>query len=80
MINYFRCNAADPNRNCKWLAETFANNSAQSFVTSEWDVYYKQSEVQSRFVANGEWWGIFINDVADDVVYQLKDLIKFANE
>lgn len=80
IINYFRCNASDPNRNCKWLTETFANNNAQSFVTSEWDVYYKQSEVQSRFVANGDRWGIFINDVSDDVVFELKDLIKFANE
>ena len=80
VIDYFRCNASDPNRNCKWLTETFANNSAQSFVTSEWDVYYKQSEVQSWFVANWDWWGVFINDVPDDVVYELKDLMKFANE
>lgn len=80
VLNYFRCNPSDPNRNCKWLSETFANNNAQSFVTSEWDVYYKQSEAQSRFVANGDWWGIFINDVSDDVVFELKDLIKFANE
>ena len=79
-LNYFRCNASDPNRNCKWLSEVFANNSAQSFVTSEWDVYYKQSEVQSWFVANWNRWGIFINDVSDDVVYELKDLMKFANE
>lgn len=79
-LDYFRCNASDPNRNCKWLTEAFSNNSAQSFVTSEWDVYYKQSEVQSRFVANWDWWWIFINDVPDDVVYQLKDLMKFANE
>ena len=80
VLDYFRCNASDPNRNCKWLTETFANNSAQSFVTSEWDAYYKQSEVQSRFVANWDWWGVFINDVSDDVVYELKDLMKFANE
>ena len=79
-IDYFRCNASDPNRNCKWLTDTFANNSAQSFVTSEWDVYYKQSEVQSWFVANWDWWWVFINDVPDDVVYELKDLMKFANE
>ena len=79
-IDYFRCNASDPNRNCKWLTETFANNSAQSFVTSEGDVYYKQSEVQSWFVANWDWWWVFINDVPDDVVYELKDLMKFANE
>lgn len=79
-INYFRCNPSDPNRNCKWLTENFANNSAQSFVTSEWDIFYKQSEIQSWFVANGNWRGIFINDVSDDVVFELKDLIKFANE
>ena len=80
VLNYFRCNQSDPNRNCKWLSETFSNNNAQSFVTSEGDVYYKQSEAQSRFVANGDWWWIFINDVSDDTVFQLKDLIKFANE
>jgi hypothetical protein len=80
VLNYFRCNPSDPNRNCKWLSETFANNNAQSFVTSEGDVYYKQSEAQSRFVANGDWWWVFINDVSDDVVFELKDLVKFANE
>lgn len=80
VLNYFRCNPSDPNRNCKGLSETFANNNAQSFVTSEWDVYYKQSEAQSRFVANGNWWGVFMNDIPDDVVFELKDLIKFANE
>lgn len=80
VLNYFRCNASDPNRNCKWLNETFANNNAQSFVTSEWDVYYKQSEVQSWFVANWDWWWVFIDDVSDDAVYELKDLMKFANE
>ena len=80
VLNYFRCNPSDPNRNCKGLSETFANNNAQSFVTSEWDVYYKQSEAQSRFVANGNWWWVFMNDIPDDVVFELKDLIKFANE
>lgn len=80
VLNYFRCNPSDPNKNCKGLNETFANNNAQSFVTSEWDVYYKMSEAQSRFVSNWNRWGIFINDVSDDVVFELKDLIKFANE
>lgn len=80
VLNYFRCNPSDPNRNCKWLNETFAGNNAQSFVTSEGDVYYKQSEVQSWFVANWDWWWVFINDVSDDVVFELKDLMKFANK
>ena len=79
-LNYFRCNPSDPNKNCKGLNETFSNNNAQSFVTSEWDVYYKLSETQSRFVSNGNRWWMFINDVSDDVVFELKDLIKFANE
>ena len=80
VLNYFRCNPSDPNRNCKWLNESFSKNNAQSFVTSEWDVFYKQSETQSWFVANWDRWGVFINDVSDDVVFELKDLIKFANE
>lgn len=80
VLNYFRCNPSDPNKNCKWLNEAFANNNAQSFVTSEWDVYYKLSEAQSWFVSNGNRWWIFINDVSDDAVFELKDLIKFANE
>ncbi len=80
VLNYFRCNPSDPNKNCKGLNETFANNNAQSFVTSEGDVYYKMSEAQSRFVSNWNRWWIFINDVSDDVIFELKDLIKFANE
>jgi len=80
VLNYFRCNPSDPNKNCKGLNEAFANNNAQSFVTSEWDVYYKMSEAQSWFVSNWNRWWIFINDVSDDVVFELKDLIKFANE
>ena len=79
-LSYFRCNPSDPNRNCKGLNEVFANNNAQSFVTSEWDVYYKQSEVQSWFVSNGNRWGIFMDNIPDDVIFELKDLIKFANE
>lgn len=80
VLDYFRCNSSDPNKNCKGLNETFANNNAQSFVTSEWDVYYKMSESQSRFVSNWNRWWVFINDVSDDVIFELKDLIKFANE
>ena len=81
VLDYFRCNSSDPNRNCKWLNEAFENNNAQSFVTSEWDVYYKQSDGQSWFVANGDWWGISIKGASDEEVREkLKDLIKFANE
>ena len=79
VLNYFRCNSSDPSKNCKWLIESFVNNSAQSFETSEWDVYYKNNDTQ-WFVANGNRWGIFINNVSDEIVFDLKDLIKFANE
>ncbi len=79
-IDYFRCNSANPSRNCKWLNESFENNKAQSFKTSEWDVYYKQSEDNSWFVSNWDWWWIFIRGASDDVIFELKDLIKFANE
>lgn len=78
-INYFRCNSSDPNRNCEWLKDTFANTAVNSFITSEWDTYYKLSEVQSWYVSNWNWWWIFMNDIADDIVYDLKDKIKFAN-
>ena len=80
VLDYFRCNPSDPNKNCKWLNDAFANNNAQSFVTSEGDTYYKLSETQTWFVANWDWWWVFINDVSDDIVFELKDLIKFANE
>ena len=79
-LNYFRCNATDPNRNCKGLVETFSQTAARSFVTANGDTYYKWGEINSRFVANGDWRGMFINDVADDdTVFALKDLIVFAN-
>ena len=79
VLNYFRCNSSNPDRNCKWLIESFENNQAQSSSNYEWDVYYRQGENQ-WFVANGDRWGIFIKDVSEDEVYKLKDLIKFANE
>jgi hypothetical protein len=79
VLHYFRCNAADPNRNCKGLVETFSQTAARSFVTANGDTYYKQSEVNSWFIANGDWWGIFINDVPEETVFALKDLIVFAN-
>ncbi len=78
-IKYFRCNDANPDRNCKWLTETFINNKVQSFETSENDVYYKNKDTE-WFVANGERRGIYINNVSDDIVFELKDLIKFANK
>ena len=79
-VNYFRCNSANPDKNCKGLVETFAQTSARSFVTSNGDTYYKLSETNSWFVANGDWWGVFINDVPEDTVMKLKDLMVFANE
>ena len=79
VLNYFRCNAADPNKNCRGLVEIFSDTNAWSFVTANGDTYYKQSEVNSWFVANGDWWGVFINDVPEETVFALKDLIVFAN-
>jgi hypothetical protein len=79
VLNYFRCNANDPNRNCKGLVDTFTETSAKSFVTANGDTYYKQSEVNSWFVANGDWWGMFINDVPEETVFALKDLMVFTN-
>lgn len=80
VLNYFRCNASDPNRNCKGLVDTFSQTAARSFVTANGDTYYKQAEVNSRFVVNGDRWGIFINDVPEEMVMKLKDLIVFAND
>lgn len=80
VLNYFRCNASNPDKNCKGLVDTFSQTSAKSFVTSNGDTYYKQSEVNSWFVANGDRWGVFINDVPEEIVMKLKDVIVFANE
>lgn len=79
-LNYFRCNASNPDKNCKGLVDTFSKTAARSFVTANGDTYYKQSEVNSWFVANGDRWGIFINDVPEELVMKLKDVIVFANE
>ena len=81
ILKYFRCNSLDPSKNCKWLNEGFESNMAQSFGTSEWDVYYKNSEDNSRFVSNWTWWWVFIYNASDEEMQEkLKDLIKFANE
>lgn len=78
-INYFRCNDSDPHRNCKQLVESFSQSS-RSFITSNGDTYYKESEINSWFISNGNRWGIFINDVPEEEVMMLKDYIVFVNE
>jgi len=60
--------------------ETFSQSAARSFVTINGDTYYKLPEINSWFVANGDRWGIFINDVTEDTVMKLKDLMVFANK
>ena len=81
VLNYFRCNPSDPNRNCKGLNEAFENNHAQSFITSEQDIYYKQGEDNSRFVSNWDWRWVFIYNASDEEMREkLKDLIIFAND
>jgi hypothetical protein len=80
ILNYFRCNASNPDKNCKGLVDTFSSTTARSFVTYNGDTYYKQSEVNSWFVANGDWWGVFIHDVPEELVMKLSEVILFANE
>lgn len=80
ILRYFRCDSSDSNKNCKKLSKSFENSNSQSFVTSEWDVYYKQNWTQSRFITDKDWFWIFINDISDNTIFKLKDLIKFANE
>ncbi|MDR2540403.1 MAG: hypothetical protein LBD11_01120 [Candidatus Peribacteria bacterium] len=78
-INYFRCNPSNPDKNCKGLENTFSQSAVRSFVTANGDAYYKLNEANSRFIANGDRRGIFINDATEDSITKLKDLIIFAN-
>jgi hypothetical protein len=78
-LHYFRCNPSNPDKNCKGLVTTFSNSATRSFTTANGDTYYKLNEANSRFVANGDRRGIFINDVPEETVMKFKDLIVFVN-
>jgi hypothetical protein len=78
-LNYFRCNPSNPDKNCKGLVTTFSNSATRSFTTANGDSYYKLNEANSRFVANGDRRGVFINDIPEETVMKLKDLIVFVN-
>ncbi|MDR3168306.1 MAG: hypothetical protein LBU27_00650 [Candidatus Peribacteria bacterium] len=78
-LNYFRCNPSNPDKNCKGLVNTFSNSATRSFTTANGDTYYKLNEANSRFVANGDRRGIFINDIPEETVMKFKDLIVFVN-
>lgn len=74
-IDYFLCKKWDPNNDCKQLSTTFSNSSEKTFTTQYWTIFYKLSEVNSRFFANQELFGYFINNVPEQEITKLSSFI-----
>jgi hypothetical protein len=80
VISYFACAASDPNKNCAQLVQNFSAGAEKTFTTSNGDKYYKLEGVNSWFVANGDFYGYFINDVPEQEVRDISSAIVLLNK
>jgi hypothetical protein len=80
VISYFSCTASDPNKNCAQLVQNFSANAEKTFTSSNGDKYYKLEGVNSWFVANGDFYGYFINDIPEQEVRDLANAIIILNK
>lgn len=78
-IDYFQCNSSS-NQNCEELSNVFESTAVEKFTDSNWVKYYKQSEVNSRFVNNDNKYWYFINDSTDEELKKLSSLFVFVNQ
>lgn len=80
LISYFVCNSSDPNKNCSQLKQNIWASAEKIVVSNRGDKLYKLEWVTSWFFSNGNYYGYFINDVADQEVINLVDAIVLPTE
>jgi len=68
MINYFKCNARDPNRNCAALSKQFSQSAEYTVTSANGDTYYKLPEIDRWFVSNPGLFGYFVNGAKVDKI------------
>ena len=78
-IAYFKCSTSSSNTNCSALQKTFSTDPSKTFTTSHGDKFYKSSDVNSRFMTNGNLFGYFINDIPDNEVSDVANALLFPN-
>jgi len=79
-VNYFRCKASNPNQDCASLTKKFSKSAEFTVTSANGDVYYKLSEIDSWFVANGSLYGYFINGATSDRIQELTKYIVLPNK
>lgn len=79
-ISYFACKKTDPNKNCSQLKQNIWSSAEKTFSTSYGMTVYKLEGVTSRFFANGENYGYFINDVSEQEVMDVVHAFIIPNE
>lgn len=79
-ISYFKCSTSDSNKNCKQLQQNFTNSADKKFTSSNQDIYYKLSEIKSRYFNNWEFYGYFINWVEEDEVRSISNYLVLPNK
>lgn len=80
LISYFVCKASDPNKNCSQLKQNIWASAEKTVSSNRGDKLYKLEWVTSWFFSNGNYYGYFINDVADQEVIDLVDAMILPTE
>ena len=79
-INYFKCNTSNNSENCNYLNNFYSQSSSNKLVDKYWVNYYKDPEVNSRFLSNDSTFGFKINDVDETFVKDLSTLMTVVNK
>ncbi len=79
-LSYFACKKSDPNKNCTQLQQNIWSSAEKTVSTSHADTLYKLEWVTSWFFTNGNLYGYFINDVAEQEVLDLANALILPND
>lgn len=79
MIDYFKCDAKDPNRNCAALSKQFSQSAEYTVTSANGDLYYKLPEIDRWFVSNPGLFGYFVNGAKVDKIEWLIRYIVLPN-
>jgi hypothetical protein len=71
VLEKFSCKKGSPNEDCVQLQDTFSSSNDASFTTSNGDTFYKLEGANSWFFSNGNLFGYFVNNVAEQEIVAL---------
>lgn len=76
-IQYFTCKQDRSDKDCSYLASTFAQTASKVFTTTDGMTFYKMPEVDSWFTHNDGLLGYFFNETSEATMLTLSKQIDF---